>query len=84
MQKHFNLSNVNQISKWKSKGLSNQYLNLVGKLGDIILNKPIKAMHLIFKGKGALIQDNNDIMAGESIVNINIVCKTSPKIYFWS
>ena len=30
MQKHFNLSNINQISKWKSKGLSDQYLNLNG------------------------------------------------------
>ena len=25
VKKHFNLSNVDQISKWKSKGLSNQY-----------------------------------------------------------
>ena len=33
MQKHFNLSNVNQISKWKSKELSNQCLNLVGTRG---------------------------------------------------
>ena len=30
VQKDFNLSNVDQISKWKSRGLSNQYLNLVG------------------------------------------------------
>ena len=33
IQKHFNLSNVEQISKWKSKGLSNQYLDAVGTLG---------------------------------------------------
>ena len=61
MQKHFNLSNVDQISKWKSKVLSNQYLNFVGTLGDIVLSKPIKPMYVIFKGKGALIQDDNDI-----------------------
>ena len=33
MQKTFNLSNVNQIRKWKSKGLCNQYLNLNGTMG---------------------------------------------------
>ena len=80
MQKHFNLSNVNQINKWKSKVLSNQYLNLVRALVDIVLSKPIKAMHVIFKGRGALIQDDNDIIAGGPIVNIYIVYKTSPKI----
>ena len=32
MQKQFNLSNVDQISKWKSQGLSNQYLNLNGTM----------------------------------------------------
>ena len=32
MQKYFILSNKNQIDKWKSKGLSNQYLNVVGAL----------------------------------------------------
>ena len=36
-------------------------------------------MHVIFKGKGALIQDDNDIIAGGPIVNIYIVYKTSPK-----
>ena len=36
-----NLSNVDQISKWKSKGLSKQYLNSVGTVGDIVLSKPI-------------------------------------------
>ena len=29
MQKYFKLSNKNQINEWKSKGLSNQYLNVV-------------------------------------------------------
>ena len=42
--------------------LSNQYLNLVRALVDIVLSKPIKAMHVIFKGRGALIQDDNDII----------------------
>ena len=79
MQKHFNLPNVDQISKWKSKGLSNQYLNLVGTLGGIVLSKPIKPMHVICKGKGALIQDDNDFIAGGPLVNIYIVYKTSPK-----
>ena len=79
MQKHFNLSNVDQISKWKSKGLSNQYLNLVGTVGHIGLSKQIKPMHVIFKRKGALIQDDNDLIAVGSIVNIYIVYKTSLK-----
>ena len=56
MQKHFYLSNVNQISKWKSKGLSNQYLNLAGMVGNILLSEPIKPMHVIFRGKGLLYQ----------------------------
>ena len=60
MEKHFNLSNVNQISKWKSNGLSNQYLDAIGTLGDLVLNKP---MHVIFKGKGTLVQNNNDIIS---------------------
>ena len=50
MQKHFNLSNADQINKWKSNGLSNQYLIAVGTLGDVVLSKPIKPMHVIFKG----------------------------------
>ena len=79
VQKHFNLSKVDQISKWKSKGLSNQYLNAVGTLGDVVLSKPLKPMHVIFKGKGTLVQNDNDIIAGGPIVNIYIVYKTSPK-----
>ena len=80
MQKQFNLSNVNQISKWKSKGLSNQYLNVVGTLGDAVLSTPIKPMHVIFKVKGTVVQNNNDTIAEGSIVNIYIVYKASPKI----
>ena len=59
--------------------MSNQYLNDVGTLGDVILSKPIKPMHVIFKGKGALIQDENDITSGGPIINIYIVYKTSPR-----
>ena len=36
-------------------------------------------MHVIFKGKGAQVQYDNDIIAGGSIVNIYIVYKTSLK-----
>ena len=79
MQKHFNLSNANQINKWKSKELPNQYSNAAGTVGDIVPSKPIKPMHVIFKGKGALVENNNDIIAGGPIVNIYIVHKTSPK-----
>ena len=44
MQKYFKLSNKNQIDEWKSKVLSNQYLNVVGTLGTVVLSKPIKPM----------------------------------------
>ena len=79
MQKYIKLSNKIQIDEWKSKGLSNQYLNNLGTLGNVVLSKPIKPMHVIFKRKGTLIQNDNDIIAGEPIVNIYIVYKTSPK-----
>ena len=79
MQKHFNLSNVNQINKWKSKGLSNQYLNLARTVGDIILSGPITSMYVIFRGKRLLYQKNNDVITGGPIINIYIVYKTSPK-----
>ena len=81
MQKYFKLSIGNPISKWKSKGLSNQYLTGTDTVGDIVLSKPIKHMHAIFKGKGTLIQNDNDIIVGGPIVNIYIVYKTSPKIF---
>ena len=80
MQKHFDLSNGNQTSKWKSKGLSDQYLDAVGTLGDVVLSKPMKPMHVIFKGKGTLVQNDNDFIAEGPIVNIYIVYKTSPKL----
>ena len=59
--------------------MSNQYLNDVGTLGDVILSKPINPIDVIFKEKGALIQNDNDIIAGGPIENIYIVYKTSPK-----
>ena len=59
--------------------MSNQYLNVVGTLGDVVLTKPIKPKHVILKGKGTLGQNDNDILAGGPIVNIYIVYKTSPK-----
>ena len=64
VQKHSNLSNVDQISKWKSKALSNQYLSLNGAMGDVVLRKPKNPMNLIFKGKSILYQHDNDVMAG--------------------
>ena len=79
MQKHFKLLNGDQIDKRRSKGLSNQHLNGAGTVGDIVLSKPIKPMHVIFKGKGALVQYDNDVIAGGPTVNIYIVYKTSPK-----
>ena len=73
------LINGNQIDKWKSKGLSNQYLDTFGTIGDVLLSKPIKSMHVIFKGKGTLVQNENDIIAEGPIINIYIVYKSSPK-----
>ena len=77
MQKYLNLSNGNHIDKWRSKGLSNQYLNGASTASDIVLSKPIKPMHAIFKGKGELILDDNDTIAGGPIINIYIIYKTS-------
>ena len=48
-------------------------------MGDVVLNKPIKPMHVIFKEKGALVQYDNDVIAGGPMVNIYIVYKTSSK-----
>ena len=79
MQKHFDLLNVNQICKWKSKRFSNQYLDDVGTLGDVVLSKPIKPTHVIFKGKGTLVQNNKDVIAGGPVVNIYNVYKTYSK-----
>ena len=48
-------------------------------MGDVVLSKPIKPVHVIFKGKGTLVQNDNDFIAGGPIVNIYIVYKTSLK-----
>ena len=45
----------------------------IGKLGDVVLSKPIKPMHVIFKGKVTLVQNDNDIIVGGPIINIYIV-----------
>ena len=39
-------------------------------MGDVVLSKPVKPMHVIFKGKGTLVQNDNDIIVGWPIVNI--------------
>ena len=62
--------------------MSNQYLDAVGTLGDVVLSKPIEPMHVIFKGKGTLVQNDNDIIVGGPIVNIYIFYKTSAKKLF--
>ena len=46
----------------------------------MVLSKPIKPMHVIFKGKGTLVQNDNDIIAEGPIVNMYIVHKTSQKL----
>ena len=79
MQKHFNLVNEYQSDKWKSKGLSSQYFGIFGTIGDVLLSKPIKPMHVIFKRKGTLVQNEKDIIAGGPIINIGIVYKASLK-----
>ena len=79
MQKYYKLSNKNQIDEWKSKGFSNQYFNVVGTLGSVVLSEPIKPMHVIFKRKSALVQNDNDTITGGPIVNIYIVYKIFPK-----
>ena len=71
MQNNFKLINENQIDKWKSKGLFNHYISTYGTIGDVILSKPIIPMYAIFKGKGTLVQDENDIILGGPLININ-------------
>ena len=44
-----------------------------------MLSKPIKPIHVIFKGKGTLVQNDNDIIAAGPMINIYIVYKTPPK-----
>ena len=53
--------------------MSNQYFSTFGTISDVILSKPIKPMHVIFRGKGALVQDENDITSEGPITNSYIV-----------
>ena len=62
--------------------MSNQYLEAVGTLGDVVLSKLTKPMHVKFTEKGTLVQNNYDIIARGPIVNTYIVYKTSLIILF--
>ena len=73
MRKHFNLSNVDQISKWKSKELSNQYLNLNGTMGDVMFSKPMKPMYVIYKRKSILYQHDNDGILYDAILFLELI-----------
>ena len=44
--------------------MPNQYLDTFAIIGDVMLSEPIKPMHVIFKGKGTLVQHKNQIIAG--------------------
>ena len=57
--------------------MSNQYLNLAGMVGDTVVSRPIKPMHLIFTGKGLLYQKDSDVITSGPIINIYIVYKTT-------
>ena len=57
MPKYFDLR-ANQVSRRKSNELPNQFLNLAGTVGDIILSKSIKPMDIIFSEKGLSYQKN--------------------------
>ena len=59
--------------------MPNQYLGILGTRGNVVLSKSMKPMHVIFKGKGTLVQYDNDVIAGGPIVNIYIVYESSLK-----
>ena len=59
--------------------MSNQYLNLNGTMGDVVLSKPIKPMYVKFKGRSILYQHDNDVIPRGPIVNIYTVYKTSSR-----
>ena len=71
--------NSTVICTWKSKGLSDQFLNSFGTVSDVLLSKAVKPMHLIFNDGGFFIQQNNDAIVNGSIVNIYIVYRLSSK-----
>ena len=39
--------------------MPNQYLETVGTIGDVVLSKPVRPMHIEFKGKSLLCQKNS-------------------------
>ena len=77
-EEYFTLSNGDNIEDWKSIGLLDKYLNVTGTAGDVILSKPIKPMHLIFSGKGSLVQKQVGAIKS-TVINIYIVYKITPK-----
>ena len=56
MQQYFTLTNKYEVNDWKSIGLSNQYLNPSGTIGDITLSEAIKPMHVTFNNGGIFVQ----------------------------
>ena len=72
--------------EYKSNGDEDKTLSIKDYLDEI---KPYLSdiindhMHVIFKGKGTIVQNDNDTIAGGPIVNIYIVYKTSPKTTNW-
>ena len=77
-EEYFTLSNGDNIEDWISIGLLDKYLNVKGTAGDVILSKPIKPMHLIFSGKGSLVQKQVGAIKS-TVINIYIVYKITPK-----
>ena len=77
MRKYFDLIR-NEISSCKSKGLSDQLL----KAGDpkTLISKPIKPMHVKFKG-GLLYEEQYNAKIGGPIINIYIVYRLSSIVY---
>ena len=67
-------SNNSKIEIWKSKGLSNQPLNLSGTVGtanDIKMSKPIRPAYVMFNHKESFFEKKKEnIIKSGSIVNI--------------
>ena len=66
-------SNSFKIEIWKSKGLSNQSLNLSGTVGtanDIKMSKPIRPAYVIFNHKKSFFEQKT-----ENIIKISKNCK---------
>ena len=76
MSKYFVLR-VNQVSEWKSKGLSNQPLKHQCTVGDTVLSKAITPSYIVFKNGTLFYQNKNNATIGGRIVNM--VYRTSLK-----